>query len=313
MISVIVPVYQAEKYIERCVASILSQTFTDFELVLVNDGSSDQSGMLCEQLAIIDSRIRVIHQKNQGANKARRNGWRIAKGEWITFVDSDDYIPETALEHLLAKADNNTDIIIGWMNTFQTQDEEISIDMYRSRCIGCYAIDVGPCAHLFRNILYDDSVFDIPRELTVGEDNLMNIRLAFRTEKPVRFVHEVVYVYDMTNEGSVLHIFHQTVDYEELFHQHRLASIPQANHLRYTQDLLGIRVYRLLCIIKAGFWRRAWTKSNFGKNVRDDIMKIKYPLNKATRCLLLSKNRFTQCFWVMYARLIKTYLQRKCT
>lgn len=303
MISVIVPVYQAEKYIKRCVASILSQTFTDFELVLVNDGSSDQSGMLCDQLAITDSRIRVIHQENQGANKARRNGWRIAKGEWITFVDSDDYILEAALENLLAKADNNTDIIIGWMNTFQTQDEEISIDMYRSRCIGCYAIDVGPCAHLFRNILYDDSVFDIPRELTVGEDNLMNIRLAFRTEKPVRFVHEMVYVYE-TNEGSVMHSFVSSMYYENLFHEYRMISIPFRFQPYYMRETIEIRIYQLLKHVQKHSFSREWMQTNFFHTLIRDIHQTHYSLNRVSSLLFHTRSRVFQWILIQYLNIV---------
>jgi len=307
-ISVIIPVYQAEKYIERCVNSVVAQTYTDWELILVDDGSTDNSGMLCDQLAATDSRVRVIHQSNQGANKARRNGWRMAKGEWVTFVDSDDYIPDTALADLMTKANSDTDIVIGWMNTFQTQDEQISIDIYRSRCIGCHDIDVGPVAHLYRNVLYDDFVFDIPREITVGEDNLMNIRLAFRTNKPVQVVHEVVYYYDISNTDSTMHRYKQTLDYEETFHIYRLSSIPYDEQQKYIVDLIGIKAYRLLCHIKAHPWCLDWRRHNFSITLLNEINKNHYLLNKANRYLLNNHNRFIQWILVKYAEFIKFYL-----
>lgn len=92
LISVIVPVYKAENYLNRCVKSILSQTIRDLELILVEDGSPDKSGEICDDWLEKDSRVKVIHQKNSGAGAARNAGLRIAKGEYIGFVDSDDWI-----------------------------------------------------------------------------------------------------------------------------------------------------------------------------------------------------------------------------
>lgn len=91
-ISIIVPVYNTEKYLDRCIRSITEQTFSDFELILIDDGSKDNSGFICDEWEKKDSRIKVIHQKNAGAGAARNAGLRVAKGEYIGFVDSDDWI-----------------------------------------------------------------------------------------------------------------------------------------------------------------------------------------------------------------------------
>ena len=99
-ISVIVPVYKVEKYLHRCVDSILPQTFTDFELILVDDGSPDKCGSICDEYAEKDPRVRVIHKPNGGVSSARNAGIDAAQGNWITFVDSDDYVTETYLEDL---------------------------------------------------------------------------------------------------------------------------------------------------------------------------------------------------------------------
>ena len=98
MISIIIPVYKAEKYLHRCVESILAQTFTDFELLLVDDGSPDRSGDICDQYAAADPRVRVFHKPNGGVSSARNLGIDNARGEWITFVDADDYISPTYCE-----------------------------------------------------------------------------------------------------------------------------------------------------------------------------------------------------------------------
>ena len=99
-ISVIVPVYQAEAYLDSCVQSILSQTFTDWELILVDDGSPDRSGAMCDAYVCRDSRIQVLHQTNQGQAAARNHGLTRAKGRWICFVDSDDLIHPQMLQRL---------------------------------------------------------------------------------------------------------------------------------------------------------------------------------------------------------------------
>lgn len=106
-ISVIVPVYNSERYIKRCVDSILTQTFKDFELILLDDGSTDQSGRLCDDYAEQDSRIRVIHQKNQGQASTRNTGIRLSSAKWIAFVDADDMIHPQYFEILYRGAVEN--------------------------------------------------------------------------------------------------------------------------------------------------------------------------------------------------------------
>ena len=96
--TVVVPVYNVEKYLEKCVDSILAQTEPDFELLLVDDGSTDGSGRLCDKLAEKDGRVRVIHQKNQGLGGARNTGIQQAQGDWLLLVDSDDWIEPQTLE-----------------------------------------------------------------------------------------------------------------------------------------------------------------------------------------------------------------------
>ena len=109
-ISVIVPVYKCEKYLVACVDSILNQTFSDFEIILIDDGSPDSSGKICDDLAEKYNKITVLHQDNQGQAAARNNGVKIARGEWIHFVDSDDLIHPQMLEILYGAVDETTQI-----------------------------------------------------------------------------------------------------------------------------------------------------------------------------------------------------------
>ena len=103
-ISIIVPVYRAEKYLNACVDSILRQTYADFELVLIEDGSPDQSGAICDEYAQKDDRVRVIHQPNQGQAAARNHALPMTQGKWLCYVDSDDAIHPQMLEHLYRAA-----------------------------------------------------------------------------------------------------------------------------------------------------------------------------------------------------------------
>ena len=112
-LSVIVPVYNTERYLRECIDSILAQTFADFELILVDDGSTDGSGAICDEYAGRDLRVRVIHQENGGVTRARKAAMKMAAGSWISFVDSDDWIHPGMLEMMLEKASvSNARIVI---------------------------------------------------------------------------------------------------------------------------------------------------------------------------------------------------------
>ena len=101
-ISIIVPIYKVEEYLCRCVDSLLKQSYEDFELILVDDGSPDNCGRICDEYAALDSRVRVVHKPNGGLSDARNAGMEIARGEYIAFVDSDDWVTENYLERLLS-------------------------------------------------------------------------------------------------------------------------------------------------------------------------------------------------------------------
>ncbi len=102
MISIVIPVYNSARYLHRCIASVLEQDFHEIEIILVDDGSSDKSNEICDEYASKDKRIKVIHQSNQGASIARKNGLSIATGEYVSFVDSDDWIAKSYISTLYA-------------------------------------------------------------------------------------------------------------------------------------------------------------------------------------------------------------------
>lgn len=130
-ISMIVPVYQVEKYIAQCIESVLNQTFSDFELILIDDGSKDNSGAICDSYAAKDDRIIVIHTKNNGAATARNIGMERASGKYITFLDGDDYLAENMLARLYEKIENSDyDIVVSdFLNILPDEKDNFTLHL----------------------------------------------------------------------------------------------------------------------------------------------------------------------------------------
>ncbi len=215
MISVIVPVYNVENYLDRCIASIVSQSYKELEIILVDDGSSDSSGSICDEWAKKDSRILVLHQNNAGVSSARNAALRIAKGDFIAFVDSDDYIDKNMYSLLLSAADNETDICVCGFNTVSdnkiTPVSDSSLKTLRSadavrEFIGNSAWGLIMCNKLFRR----DLVFSLPsgsaffcEDLIIGEDALWIIHV-LRNCRKVTYVPKALYYY-VSRPGSAVY------------------------------------------------------------------------------------------------------------
>ena len=124
LVSIIIPVYKVEPYLRQCIESVLAQTHSALDIILVDDGSPDRCGEICEEYAARDSRIRVIHQENGGLSAARNTGLEVVKGNYITFVDSDDFVAENYVETLLKWiVDSGADIACGGFVDYHTGDK----------------------------------------------------------------------------------------------------------------------------------------------------------------------------------------------
>ena len=176
LISVIIPVYNAENTLVKCVESVLKQDVSDFELILVDDGSKDSSGDICDRYAAKDCRVKVIHKKNGGVSSARNRGLDIARGEWITFVDSDDSIGEyffhdvgTASEELLIRGYIMHDIEGHEVERLSLDDFEVHPDMswFVNHFLGNNILR-GPVAKFYRRRIIGSLRF--PEDMKVGED-----------------------------------------------------------------------------------------------------------------------------------------------
>ena len=314
LVSIIVPVYNTERYLQECIDSIHSQSFTDFEIILVNDGSKDDSGKICDKNALKDSRITVIHQANSGVTAARRNGLEHARGEWISFIDSDDTIPPTAIEALVHATESfDCDFVVGHHREVQIMPPSIiSLDRWREICISGVPILPGPWCRLIRKSLFDNWTLDIPREIIKGEDMLMNIRLSFNMTKDVVEVHKKVYNY-RPNPNSCVHTFIQDALYEQKYHQLRLKSIPEQYHEQYLKASVHKRVLMLNEIYTHCPMDTSWIGSHFYDELVEDIRKSGYKLTPKLRFKLASiRNAYYRRILALLVKLDDHVYELKC-
>lgn len=209
-VSVIVPVYNVERYLEKCVRSVLAQTEPDFELLLVDDGSTDGCGALCDRLKETDPRIRVIHQENKGLGGARNTGIEEAKGEWLLFVDSDDWIePDTLEKALTAGEREKADLALFAFRSMTEEGKTVQIfreDMPKEEALRIPEhrdiFLTAPCAwnKLYRAELFTRTGVRYPPRVWY-EDIRTTLKLFLNAGKAV-FLDSVCYNY-LLREGSI--------------------------------------------------------------------------------------------------------------
>lgn len=205
MISVIVPVYKAEKVISRCVASVIAQEYKDWELILVDDGSPDRSGEICDEYAEMDTRIRVLHQENVGASVARNHGIEVARGEYICFIDSDDYVSNKYLLDFKAE-EYEVDFSIQGLTNVNEKREIISVLRPEEDAIvpiqkmfgysSLWYLIKGPCCKLFRSKLIKDNNIHFPREHSYGEDEIFVLKYLLVCKNCVHVINKCNYYYE---------------------------------------------------------------------------------------------------------------------
>ena len=210
-ISVIVPVYNVETYLERCVESILHQTYTNFELILINDGSTDSSGQICDDLADQYENIKVYHIENAGVSNARNIGIQLATGVWITFVDSDDFVTKDYLATLASAVEGgNVGFVIAPLHhikngivtdlpPYSGRKELWSTEETMKELLMTTKTSFFPVAKLFKRDLLVDEKFNTDYHL--AEDALFLTELLLKTRCSSVFIDKPIYYYDH-REGS---------------------------------------------------------------------------------------------------------------
>ena len=221
MISVVIPVYNAAKYLQRCLASVLCQTYTDIECILVNDGSKDKSLQLCQSFAKKDSRIIVVNKENEGVDKTRFEGLKHATGEFVMFLDSDDWLERDAVENLMKPMSQfEADVVAGqirnvyhvaflylrdWRqkslkNTNKLISHEEMMEDYYLSFFGINILPVSMCATLYRRSVINQAQLQ-PSGLGFGEDLAFNMKLMPYVQR-YYMIDKIVYNYRKERWGA---------------------------------------------------------------------------------------------------------------
>lgn len=221
LISIIVPVYNTEKYLQSCIDSILSQTFTDFELLLIDDGSKDYSGAICDEYTLKDSRVRVFHKENGGANLARKYGVEKSLSDWIMFVDADDMILSDCVDVLMQDDYINYDLVItdSYCDNNNVSPIEFVCDTLKRKLL------FTSCARLYRKKILLE-VMDIPNWIKIGEDLMVNMKYSLNSSvKNIKYIKKNFYNY-RNNPQSATHTMQYSLNYE-------------INVCKYLENILG--------------------------------------------------------------------------
>ena len=209
-VSVIVPIYKVEQYIEKCVRSIMNQTYKNLEIILIDDGSPDHSGRICDELASLDNRIRVIHKENDGVSNARNTGISISKGDYIYFIDGDDYAELNAIETLVSYAEKEeSDLVIADINIVDEQgnylgetngENEDEYRVFTSVEAADYfmKLDWGPWNKLYKREVHQDVRFPSHK---IHEDEAIMFQLFANSHKIV-YIHNKLYNYIKRGEST---------------------------------------------------------------------------------------------------------------
>ena len=246
LISVIVPIYNCERYLGRCIESIVQQDYSHFELILVDDGSTDQSGAVCEHWADRDSRIKVFHKENGGQSSARNLGLDRAVGDFISFVDSDDYVTHDYLSFLLSLFPDSDDCSITACNHYivrngrpapsasEDTDRVFSAKEALENTLFHGCVDISPCGKLYKKAVFEDLRFPEGR---IFEDTWLFGEIIARTDRLV-FGRRGCYYYVIHDDSTVRKAFSpRNLQYIEA--AEKLAS----DAMKYGQDMRvgGIR------------------------------------------------------------------------
>ncbi len=235
--SIVVPVYNVEKYLEKCVNSLTEQTIKNIEIILVDDGSKDTSGEICDKLKAADSRIKVIHKENQGVSAARNDGLKVAQGEWITFCDSDDWMEKDFCESLIMYGEkNDSDVVVGdvrIVEEHETRDVKLFSKEFCAstkeekdeliKTVLCkfyspYPTEIGVREGLFggpwnkivkRKLLVDNNIkFDL--RVRGLYDDLIYTSYIYAAASKIAYKSHVVYNYRQVS-GSITHRYNKNI------------------------------------------------------------------------------------------------------
>lgn len=233
--SVIIPVYNVEKYLLGCLNSIKEQSYRDFEVIMIDDGSPDNSGKLCDEFAISDARFKVIHQKNQGLSGARNTGIALAKGQYLVFVDSDDKVKPKLLEKLFTniEANNQPEVVVYGYTAFHKHEKKTFIPtLCSTEAIKTNVLEDVWKAYAW-NKCFKRRFFKYEFPLSKKYEDLYIIPIILWEAKNISLVQDSLYLYNCLNENSITTAKSNTKIFERL--QARLQVLDYVNNNKITK------------------------------------------------------------------------------
>lgn len=291
-ISVIVAVYKAEAYLYRCVDSLLAQTFTDFEILLIDDGSPDRSGEICDEYARKDARIRVFHKANEGVGATRQFGIDHACGEYSIHADPDDWVEPTMLEELYRKAkETDADMVIcdyyvdfPHKTTYRKQ-EPTSLDSPQLMKDLFQRLHAALWNKLIKSSCYQTREVHFIKGINYREDLLVNMQI-LKHETKVAYLPRAFYHYDqILNSGSITRsITYEYYKVSEEVYKHLRCLLHDYHELEDELDREGIRLLYILLEIKARRRELESKKTELGLNL--DMNRL-YSMRSDYRVLLV--------------------------
>ena len=210
-VTIIIPVYNAQDYLTKCVESVLAQTYNNWELLLIDDGSPDKSGAICDRYAAKDSRIITFHRKNGGVSSARNEGLSKATGEWILFLDSDDWLDEKCLYYCLGIAcGNKLDLLQFAFSKVYPDGRIIDYKKYQTRALnsddyvrgGNY--NLCACGSLFKSEIVKNNNIRFDESLKLAEDQLFIMRV-ISCSNSIMYIPRTLYYYYQNEESATHH------------------------------------------------------------------------------------------------------------
>lgn len=313
-VSIVIPIYNAEKYLELCLDSILGQTYQELEVILVNDGSSDGSGLICDDYAKMDQRITVYHRSNAGVSSSRNFGMEHAKGKYILFVDADDTLEADMIKGCVALANKNkADLVICSFRYHLIDDKQVinnslGLDFCASRkelfsdwltVLIDKEILNPPWNKFVRRDLLEHNHIRFHEEFSICEDMAFSIQLIAASKKTV-LTGKMYYNYYVKTVGTLVFKFHE--NYFEALTYFYLSAYDYCMKFKHNKRQLSclntLYVNRIITFIK-----QICTKSKWDKKTRYDAM-MKIGCNEyfllARKNAYLNRNKKLLCFLLQH-------------
>lgn len=248
-VSIIVPVYNAENFLDKCIDSILAQDYSDFELLLIDDGSKDSSGKICDKYALKDRRVRAFHNANGGVSSARNVGVLQAKGEWIVFIDADDWITKDYIKELVTASDS-TDFVISGFQYVQNDGSKV-VSKYSDIVKPDISVIVDdeifckphlmstPWCKMYKTGIIRDNNLQFDEMMIIGEDNCF-VNDYICCVNNIKFKDYVGYMYRLPSDGGIVRKYKMSPD-QFFYHINHLV-----NSFERVSEVLGIDMQKTI-------------------------------------------------------------------